>query len=278
MANHYLVAAVQMVSTDDVQWNIERAVQGINDAAKQGAQLIVLPEYFCFLSPNDQAKRDIAESFGQGPIQAALSDAAREAGIWLVAGTLPLKTEDASLVFNTQLVFDSTGRVAARYDKIHLFNFTSEHESYKESNAVKAGQEVKVLDALLEPKVPPVRIGLSTCYDLRFPELYRAMSAVDLIVVPSAFTATTGRAHWETLLRARAIENQAYVLAAAQGGEHPGSRHTWGHSMLIDPWGEIIEEMELGEGVLVGQMDLQRIESVRASLPALNNRVIGLNQ
>jgi len=278
MPNHYLVAAVQMVSTDDVQFNIERAAQCIKKAAKQGAKLVVLPEYFCFLSPNDQAKRDIAESFGHGPIQTALSQAARESGIWLVGGTLPIKTPEASLVFNTQLVFDPTGAVAARYDKIHLFNFTNDQENYRESNAVKAGQDVKVLDAVLELDTPPVRIGLSTCYDLRFPELYRAMPAVDLIVVPSAFTETTGRAHWETLLRARAIENQAYVLAAAQGGEHPGARRTWGHSMLIDPWGEIIEEMELGEGVLIGQIDRQRIESVRQSLPALNNRVIGLNQ
>ena len=277
MENHFLVAAVQMVSTDDVEQNIQRAVTGIQRAAKQGAQLVVLPEYFCLLSPIEQAKQSIAENIAHGPIQTALSEMARDAGIWLVGGTLPIKSDDPSRVFNTQLVFDPTGAVAARYDKIHLFNYTNTHESYRESKAVKAGNEIKVVELEIGSKSSSVRVGLSTCYDLRFPEMYRAMGPVDLIVVPAAFTATTGQAHWEVLLRARAIENQAYVLAAAQGGEHPGARQTWGHSMLIDPWGEIIGEMELGEGVLVGQIDLAKIASVRTSLPALDNRVIGLS-
>ena len=277
MKNHFLVAAVQMVSTDDVAQNIQRAVTGIQSAANQGAQIVVLPEYFCLLSPIEQAKQSIAEDIGHGPIQSTLSKAAREAGIWLVGGTLPIKSDDPSRVFNTQLVFDPSGGVVARYDKIHLFNYTNAHESYRESKAVKAGNEIKVGDLQVGDSTESVRVGLSTCYDLRFPEMYRAMGPVDLIVVPAAFTATTGQAHWEVLLRARAIENQAYVLAAAQGGEHPGARQTWGHSMLIDPWGEIIEEMELGEGVLVGQIDLVRIASVRSSLPALDNRVIGLS-
>ena len=277
MENHFLVAAVQMVSTDDVEQNIQRAVTGIQRAAKQGAQLVVLPEYFCLLSPIEHAKQSIAEAIGHGPIQSALSEVARDASIWLVGGTLPIKSDDPSRVFNTQLVFDPTGAVAARYDKIHLFNYTNTHESYRESKAVKAGNEIKVVELEIGSKSSSVRVGLSTCYDLRFPEMYRAMGPVDLIVVPAAFTATTGQAHWEVLLRARAIENQAYVLAAAQGGEHPGARQTWGHSMLIDPWGEIIGEMELGEGVLVGQIDLAKIASVRTSLPALDNRVIGLS-
>lgn len=277
MENHFLVAAVQMVSTDSVEQNIQRAVTGIQSAANQGAQLVVLPEYFCLLSPIEHAKQSIAEAIGHGPIQSALSEVARDASIWLVGGTLPIKSDDPSRVFNTQLVFDPSGGVVARYDKIHLFNYTNTHESYRESKAVKAGGEVKVVDLEIGGKSSSVRVGLSTCYDLRFPEMYRAMGPVDLIVVPAAFTATTGQAHWEVLLRARAIENQAYVLAAAQGGEHPGARQTWGHSMLIDPWGEIIREMELGEGVLVGQVDLATIASVRTSLPALDNRVIGLS-
>jgi nitrilase len=277
MSNCILVAAVQMVSGDRVDVNIKRAMHAMAQAARQGAQLVVLPEYFCLLSPDDRAKLDVAEPDSGGPIQSALSWAARQWGIWLVGGSLPLKSDDPNRVFNTQLVFDPTGQMVARYDKIHLFNFSSNQERFCESNAVKAGQEVKVVRATFDNGTS-LHIGLSTCYDLRFPELYRAMGAVDLIVVPSAFTATTGQAHWETLLRARAIENQAYVLAAAQGGEHPGARQTWGHSMLIDPWGEIMAEMELGEGVLIGEVDLQRVAAVRESLPALNNRVIGLNE
>jgi len=277
MPNCILVAAVQMVSGEHVALNIQRAVAGIKKAADKGAKLVVLPEYFCLLSPNDQAKLEIAESFGDGPIQSALSQAAIDCGVWLVGGSIPLNSDDPARVFNSQLVFNPAGEVVNRYDKIHLFNFTNGHERYRESNAVKAGQAVKVVDASID-KAISLRVGLSTCYDLRFPELYRAMGVVDLIVVPAAFTATTGQAHWETLLRARAIENQAYVLAAAQGGEHPGARHTWGHSMLIDPWGEIMAQMELGEGVMLGELDPGRIAKVRASLPALNNRVIGINE
>ena len=283
MADQNLVAAVQMVSTDNVQVNIEQARAGVRKAAERGAQLVVLPEYFCLLSPRDTAKLEIAEDYGNGPIQAALSELARETKIWLVGGTLPIKSgrnddpdaqhqaldpTNVQRVFNTQLVYSPQGEVIARYDKIHLFNFNSGTESYNESKSVAAGHACVALD------LPFGRIGLSTCYDLRFPELYRALGEVDLIVVPAAFTETTGRAHWEPLLRARAIENQAYVLAAAQGGEHPGARRTWGHSMLIDPWGEIMAQIELGPGVIVGQISPERLESVRSSLPALKNRVL----
>ncbi len=274
MADQILVAAVQMISTDDVQANIRAAVAGVTQAAKRGAQLVVLPEYFCLLSPDDKAKSAIAEDYGDGPIQAALSKLARETEVWLIGGTLPIKSVKGSepdqfdRVFNAQLVFAPDGEVLARYDKIHLFNFNNGAESYNESRSVAAGREPQVVE------LPFAKVGLSTCYDLRFPELYRAMGEVDLIVVPAAFTQTTGRAHWEPLLRARAIENQAYVLAAAQGGEHPGARRTWGHSMLIDPWGEIMAEMELGAGVIVGELSLERIGTVRASLPALKNRVL----
>jgi predicted amidohydrolase len=269
MANQFLVAGIQMVSIDDVDTNINNAIKLINDASSQGAQLIVLPEYFCMLSPRAEAKLEIAEDDGHGPIQMALRRAALDQGVWLIGGTIPIKSNQTGRVFNTQYVFSPQGDVVARYDKIHLFNFSNDVESYDEAATVAAGTQPVVVDIGLG------RIGLSTCYDLRFPELYRALGAVDLIVVPSAFTQTTGRAHWEPLLRARAIENQTYVLAAAQGGEHPGARHTWGHSMLVDPWGEIIEQMQFGEGVILGEISGQRLESVRASLPALKHRVIG---
>lgn len=268
MADQILVAAVQMVSTEDVDANIKSARKGVAQAVEKGAQLVVLPEYFCILSPRGNAKIEIAEDYGDGPIQHALSRLAKENGIWLVGGTLPIKSMDAHRVFNTQLVFSPTGEVTARYDKIHLFNFSLASESYNESSSVAPGLEPRLIE------LPFGRVGLSTCYDLRFPELYRALGEVDLIVVPAAFTETTGRAHWEPLLRARAIENQAYVLAAAQGGEHPGGRRTWGHSMLIDPWGEVMAELTLGEGVIVGELSRERIEAVRSSLPALKNRVL----
>ena len=271
MPDQFLVAAVQMVSSDDVQANIESAIQGVRQAAQRGAQLVVLPEYFCLLSPRDDAKKEIAEVYGKGPIQASLSQLARETKLWLVGGTLPIKSEQVShadRIFNAQLVFSPDGEIVARYDKIHLFNFNQGAESYNESRSVLPGREPRAID------LPFGRIGLSTCYDLRFPELYRALGEVDLIVVPAAFTETTGRAHWEPLLRARAIENQAYVLAAAQGGEHPGARRTWGHSMLIDPWGEIMAEMTVGAGVIVGEVCRERIRSVRQALPALRNRVL----
>lgn len=271
MVDRFLVAAVQMVSTDDVQANIESAMAGTREAAEKGAQLVVLPEYFCLLSPRDEAKKEIAEDYGDGPIQTALAQLARETKLWLVGGTLPLKVNEIAKtdrVFNTQLVFSPDGEVVARYDKIHLFNFDNGAESYNESKSVVAGHESRIAE------LPLGKVGLSTCYDLRFPELYRAMGEVDLIVVPAAFTETTGRAHWEPLLRARAIENQTYVLASAQGGEHPGARRTWGHSMLIDPWGEIITQLNLGPGVLVGEISGERLRSVRSSLPALKNRVL----
>lgn len=271
MKTPWLVAALQMVSGNDVRENLAQARALVAQAAAQGAKLAVLPEYFCLLSPQSDAKFKAAEPFGQGPIQVALASMARDYSVWLVGGTMPLRTDDASRVTNTQLVYGPDGSLVARYDKIHLFNYHNEREHYDEAQAVKAGKDVVVLEAGLG------RIGLSTCYDLRFPELYRAMGVVDVIVVPSAFTTTTGQAHWEPLLRARAIENQAYVVASAQGGEHPGGRQTWGHSMVIDPWGEIIAEMELGAGVVVGQVKPERLQAVRARLPALEHRVIGID-
>ncbi len=216
---------------------------------------------------SETAKIGICEAFGCGPIQSFLAGQAKLHGIWLIGGTLPLKASDASHVLNSSLAFDPQGQCVARYDKIHLFGFTRGAEHYDESRTIEPGREVVSFEA------PCGRVGLSVCYDLRFPELYRRMGSPNLIVVPAAFTETTGRAHWEVLLRARAIENQCYVLASGQGGEHPSGRRTFGHSMLIDPWGEIVSSLETGPGVAVGDLDPARILAVRESLPALQHRI-----
>ncbi|WP_176041880.1 carbon-nitrogen hydrolase family protein [Burkholderia stabilis] len=262
------VAALQMVSTPDVTRNLAEARRLIAEAAGEGAQLVLLPEYFCFMGHRDTDKLALAEPYQDGPIQRFLADAARRHGIWVIGGTLPLKAPEPDRVLNTTLVFDPSGNEAARYDKIHLFNFEKGDESFDEARTIRAGDTVVAFDA------PFGRVGLSVCYDLRFPELYRRMGDCALIVVPSAFTYTTGRAHWETLLRARAVENQCYVLAAAQGGKHENGRRTWGHSMLIDPWGEIVAVRDVGASVVLGALDSQRIADVRQSLPAWRHRVL----
>jgi predicted amidohydrolase len=269
----FRVAALQMVSTPERERNLDDAGRLIAQAASDGAQLVLLPEYFCFMGFKETDKLTVRETYGDGPIQRFLVDAARRHGIWVIGGTLPLAvTEpapDEERVLNTTLVFDPEGREAARYDKIHLFNFEKGSESFDEARTIRPGGDVRTFSA------PFGRVGLSVCYDLRFPELYRRMGDVALVVVPSAFTYTTGRAHWETLLRARAVENQCYVLAAAQGGTHENGRRTWGHSMLIDPWGEIVAERTSdGPGVVAGDIDRRRIEEVRRSLPAWRHRVL----
>lgn len=267
-ATPFRVAALQMVSTPDVARNLAEARRLIAEAAGEGAQLVLLPEYFCFMGHRDTDKLALAEPYQDGPIQRFLADAARRHGIWVIGGTLPLKAPEPDRVLNTTLVFDPSGNEAARYDKIHLFNFEKGDESFDEARTIRAGDTVVAFDA------PFGRVGLSVCYDLRFPELYRRMGDCTLIVVPSAFTYTTGRAHWETLLRARAVENQCYVLAAAQGGKHENGRRTWGHSMLIDPWGEIVAVRDVGASVVLGAIDPQRIADVRQSLPAWRHRVL----
>jgi predicted amidohydrolase len=269
----FRVAALQMVSTPHRERNLEDAGRLIAQAASDGAQLVLLPEYFCFMGFRETDKLSVREAYGDGPIQRFLADAARRHGIWVIGGTLPLAVTEPSpgeeRVLNTTLVFDPEGKEAARYDKIHLFNFEKGSESFDEARTIRPGGEVRTFEA------PFGRVGLSVCYDLRFPELYRRMGDVALVVVPSAFTYTTGRAHWETLLRARAVENQCYVLAAAQGGTHDNGRRTWGHSMLIDPWGEIVAERATeGPGVVIGDIDRERIEEVRRSLPAWRHRVL----
>ena len=260
------IAAVQMISGPDVGSNLETAGRRIAEAAATGARLVALPEYFPLIGATDEARLAARETPGTGPIQRFLADIARKHGVWLVGGSIPLAARDPDKLLNSSLVVDDRGRQVARYDKIHLFGFTKGEERYDEAATIEAGNQVVAFDS------PFGRIGLAICYDLRFPELFREMGPVDLIVLPAAFTDTTGKAHWEMLLRARAVENQCYVLASAQGGRHPGGRMTHGNSMVVDPWGEILARIDKGEGVIVAELDAARIAEVRASLPALKHR------
>lgn len=260
------VAAVQMVSTPVVEQNVATARRLIADAAQQGAQLVLLPEYWPIMGMQDLDKVAHAEHLDAGPIQKFMADIAREYRIWLIGGTLPMVAPEADKVLNTVMVYNPEGEHVVRYDKIHLFSFTKGGESYDEAQTIVHGTKVAAFEA------PFGRVGLSVCYDLRFPELYRAMGECSLIVMPAAFTYTTGKAHWEILLRARAIENQCYVLAAAQGGQHQNGRRTWGHSMLIDPWGEIKAVLPEGEGIVIGDIESAYLQQVRENLPALKHR------
>lgn len=267
------VAGVQMVSTTEVDQNLHAAAALITRAAEGGAQLIALPEYFCLMGQRDTDKVALREIDGHGPIQDFLADQARQHRVCLVGGTLPLVAPESDRVLNSVLVYGPTGDRVARYDKIHLFRFTKGKEDYDEARTIAPGSEVQTFKLATEDGVR-LRVGLSICYDLRFPELYRSMERPDLILVPSAFTATTGRAHWEVLLRARAIENLAYVLAPAQGGRHQNGRSTFGHTMLVDPWGSVVAQRADGEGVVFGEIDPQLIVDSRASLPALEHRAL----
>ena len=260
------VAALQMVSTPDVAENIASARRLVAEAAAAGATLVALPEYWPIMGMTDTDKLAHAEQQGAGPIQHFMAGAAREHGIWLVGGTLPLVSPEPGKVMNTTLVYDPDGKSAGRYDKIHLFGFTRGSEAYDEARTIVPGRDLALFDA------PLGRVGVAVCYDLRFPELFRAMGDCTLMVLTAAFTHTTGQAHWEVLLRARAIENQCYVLAAAQGGVHRNGRRTFGHSMLIDPWGEVKAVLAEGEGVITGEIDAAFLGRVRESLPALKHR------
>ena len=292
------VAAVQMVSGPDVAANVEAAGRLVAQAAAQGAQVVLLPEYFCLISGNDRDKLGIQEvdageqPEADTPLQHFLSVTARQHGITLLGGTVPLKSPKIHKICNSLLVYGPDGKRLARYDKIHLFGFQRGEESYDESVAIHAGRTPVVVDVPVgaaaravarmgapggadENEVASIRVGLAVCYDLRFPELFRQMAPLDLMVMPAAFTYTTGQAHWELLLRARAVEGQFWVLASGQGGTHPGSgRRTWGHSMLVDPWGEVCAVLPEGEGVVVADLDTERTAQVRESLPALRHRVI----
>jgi len=269
------IAALQMVSTDRLAHNVEQATQLLEQAAQAGAELAVLPEYFCLIGLHDADKLAIQEPFGSGPIQQHLADTARRLGLWLVGGTLPLTASQSDHVYNSTLVYNPQGQCVARYDKIHLFRFNNGAENYDESRVLERG--ITPTQFALPSRDGHVwQVGLSVCYDLRFPELYRAyaQAGVDLMLVPSAFTHTTGQAHWEVLLRARAIENLAYVAAAAQGGTHPSGRRTWGQSIAIDPWGEVLAQQAEGPGVVLADLQPSTLVQRRTQLPALQHRVL----
>lgn len=261
-------AAIQMISTPDVSVNLATVERLIAQAADAGATLAVLPEYFAIMGRRDTDKLAVAEDFGSGRIQDFLARVAAKHQIWLAAGTLPLKCDDLGRVRNSLLVYGPDGKNVARYDKIHLFGFDNGSERYCEADTIEAGNVPVAFDT------PFGRVGLAVCYDLRFPEFFRALGRVDVLILPAAFTATTGRAHWETLIRARAIENQCFVIASGQGGLHPTGRETWGHSMLVDPWGQVLDCLPQGEGVVIAELKASQLERVRKTLPALDHRVM----
>jgi len=269
------VAAIQMVSTGVVADNLGQARHLLQQAAQAGAELAVLPEYFCLIGAHDVDKLGIQEPYGSGPIQQFLAEAAQTLGLWIVGGTLPISAHSPERVFNSSLVFDPQGRCAARYDKMHLFRFDNGIESYDESRVLAGGTDPATF-SLPSRDGHTWTVGLSVCYDLRFAELYRcyARLGTDLMLVPSAFTHTTGSAHWEVLLRARAIENLAFVCAAAQGGTHPNGRQTWGHSMLIDPWGTVLSDAGLGAGLVCADLEAGQLVHRRTQLPSLQHRLL----
>lgn len=262
------IAALQMISGPRVSENLVVAGLLIEEAVAQGAQLVALPEYFPIIGAADSDRVRAREEFGKGPIQDWLAETAQRHGIWIFAGSIPLTATILDKMRNASLVFNPEGSCVKRYDKIHLFGFKKGEEAYDEAAFIEAG------DKPVAVNTPFGRIALSICYDLRFPELYRALAPVDLILVPAAFTDTTGRAHWEILLRARAIENQCYLLAVGQGGRHENGRMTHGNSMIIDPWGEILDRKMKGPGIVIADLDHARIAEIRESLPALAHRIL----
>lgn len=262
------IAAIQMASGPQVSANLNEAERLIEVAANQGAKLVALPEYFAIMGLKETDKVAVREEEGNGPIQAFLSKMAKKHKIWLIGGSVPLTSNFPNKVRNSCLVYDDKGKQVARYDKIHLFGLDLGNEHYHEEKTIESGNEIQVVDT------PFGKIGLSICYDLRFPELYRAMGEVNMIVVPAAFTDTTGKAHWETLIRARAIENLCYVIAPAQGGYHLSGRETHGNSMIVDPWGVILDRLPRGSGVVIATMNPKYQASLRTSLPALKHRTI----
>ena len=255
------IAAIQMVSGPQLAPNLEAAGRLVAEAAAAGAKLAALPENFYLIGRHQGDKVALREPDGRGPVQAFLSEISRKNRIWIIGGTAPISTEDDKRIRGACLVYDDAGRRVARYDKIHLFRFDGGgKETYDEARTLQPGNQPVAIES------PFGRLALSVCYDVRFPELYRGLGEFDVMFVPSAFTVPTGAAHWETLLRARAIENKAYVVAPAQGGAHAGGRRTWGHSMIVDPWGEIVAQREEGEGVVLAELDPERIKDVRRRL------------
>jgi len=263
-----LIAALQMTSSTDVTANVAEASRLITVAAESGARLAVLPENFALMAGSRDQLLAAGEPWGDGPIQTAMSEAARAHGIWVVAGTIPVNAPE-SRVRAASIVYDDRGRAVARYDKIHLFDVVlRDGERHFESRVIEPGEDVVVVDT------PVGSLGLSVCYDVRFPELYRRLldRGAQIVSIPAAFTAFTGRAHWEPLIRARAIENLVYVVAAAQAGHHAKGRETWGHSMIVDPWGTVLAERTEGSGVVTAAVDLDRISELRSQLPSPDHR------
>jgi predicted amidohydrolase len=264
----FRIAAIQMASGPVVEGNIAEADRLIETAAIQGASLVALPEHWALMGNKDTDKVAAREKPGIGPIQDFLSSAAKRHQIWIIGGSIPIEASVADKVRNTSLLYDDQGKCVARYDKIHLFGLDMKQEKFNESKTIEPGDKVVVVDT------PFGKLGMSICYDLRFPELYRAMKQVDIIAVPSAFTETTGRAHWEALIRARAIENIAYVIAPAQGGYHRSGRETHGDTMIVDPWGVVMDRLSRGSGIVIAGMNPSYQASLRKNLPALGHRTI----
>ena len=278
------VAAVQMISSTDPDTNIDTMKRLVRQAAEQGADWVLLPEYWPLMGRKDTDKLAFAEPLVSGGFsetryarfgetryarfQTTLSETAAECGVVLFGGTIPLQSPDAGKVMNTMLVYDRDGTQIGLYHKMHLFGFSGLGERYAEADTISAGGDVPKLAA------DGVPLAAGVCYDLRFPEFFRAQQPFDVLLLPAAFTYTTGKAHWELLLRARAVENQCYVIASAQGGEHESGRRTFGHSMIIDPWGEILDVLSEGEGIVIADLDGARLQSVRTRLPALQHRLL----
>lgn len=267
------IATCQMTSGPDTAANLQTAEMLIRRAAREGANLVVLPELFSLVTGSSEEVLKNAETYQDGPIQSVMSALARSLGIWIAAGTLPLKSPEPNHVTNSLLVYDAFGQEAARYDKVHLFSYEGTNERYDESELYTPGHKPVSFTIPLDNGTD-VRVGLAVCYDLRFPQLFRLQSGVDCFLLPAAFTTTTGKAHWEVLLRARAIENLSYVFASAQAGRCSCGRAFWGHSTAVDPWGTVIGQLNGHEtGVLCSTVDTLFLRRVRESLPALNHRV-----
>ncbi len=268
-----IAAAIQMASGPNIPANLAETERLIGTAVQQQAELVVLPENYAIMGMKESDKVAIAEQPGDGPIQQFMAEQARKNGIWLVGGTIPLCSAEAGKVYSASLLYNSNGEMVARYDKIHLFDVTIEanRESYTESETITPGDRVVVVDT------PFGKLGMSVCYDLRFPELFRAMVDVgmEICVLPSAFTNLTGTAHWEPLLRARAIENLCYMVAAGQGGYHVNGRETHGDSMIVDPWGVILNRLPHGAGVVVSNLDMEMLNRTRRNFPSLQHKRLG---
>lgn len=265
------VAAIQMASAPQREANLMEASRLIQQAKQQGAELVVLPENFPIMGVNESDKVDIREPYKDGRIQNFLSDQAKKHKIWIVGGTVPIECDDPNKILAACIVYNAEGEVVARYDKIHLFDVElGNDESYKESETIANGNELVVVDT------PFGKLGLAICYDLRFPELFRQLvdKGAEIIAIPSAFTATTGKSHWEVLVRARAIENLCYVIAADQGGYHLNGRNTYGDSMVVDPWGNVLNRLSQGAGVVIADIDLGRMEKTRRTFPCLQHRTL----